>query len=100
MKTGLANDDTQLDWLTLGHLADSTDRSRRFAGWSFSAPDHYFDYLADGETVTLTYTVEIDDHHGGFTSQDIVITVTGTNDAPRLPISRSRASPSRPIPRR
>ena len=50
--------------------------------WTFSAPDHYFDYLADTETVTLTYTVQVDDHHGGFTSQNVVITVTGTNDAP------------------
>ena len=30
-------------------------------------PDHYFDYLAHTETVTLTYTVQVDDHHGGFT---------------------------------
>ena len=50
--------------------------------WSFSAPDSYFDYLADGEAVTLTYTVEVDDHHGGVTSQDIVVTVNGSNDAP------------------
>ena len=52
--------------------------------WSFSAPDSYFDYLADGETVTLTYTVEVDDHHGGVTSQDIVVTVNGSNDAPMI----------------
>jgi VCBS repeat-containing protein len=51
-------------------------------GWSFSAPDSYFDYLAHGETVMLTYTVEVDDHHGGVTSQDVVITVNGSNDAP------------------
>ena len=44
----------------------------------------YFDYLADGETVTLTYTVEVDDHHGGVTSQDVVVTVNGSNDAPEI----------------
>ena len=53
-------------------------------GWSFSAPDSYFDYLADGEAVTLTYTVEVDDHHGGVISQDIVVTINGSNDAPDI----------------
>ena len=87
VKTGLADYDTQLDWLTLGYLADSTDRIAGSQAWSFAAPDHYFDYLANGETVTLTYTVKIDDHHGGFTSQDVLITVTGSNDAPTVTAS-------------
>ena len=63
-------------------MSDSNDGVQGSKGWSFSAPDSYFDYLADGEAVTLTYTVEVDDHHGGVTSQDVVITVTGSNDAP------------------
>ncbi len=85
--TGLADHDTRFDWLTLGNLVDSTDGVPGSQAWTFSAPDHYFDYLADGETVTLTYTVQVDDHHGGFTSQDVVITVTGTNDAPTVDAS-------------
>ena len=80
--TGLANGTVQLSWLSLGPLSDSTDGVQGSQSWSFSAPDSYFDYLADGETVTLTYTVEVDDHHGGVTSQDIVVTVNGSNDAP------------------
>ena len=82
--TGLADHDTQFGWLTLGDLTDSTDQINGSQAWSFSAPDHYFDYLADGEIVTLTYTVQVDDHHGGFTSQDVVVAVTGANDAPTL----------------
>ena len=50
--------------------------------WIFSAPDHYFDYLAKGEQVTLTYTVQVDDHKGGVVTQPVTITITGTNDAP------------------
>jgi VCBS repeat-containing protein len=80
--TGLANGTVQLSWLSLGPLSDSTDGVQGSQSWSFSAPDSYFDYLADGETVTLTYTVEVDDHHGGVTSQDIVVAVEGSNDAP------------------
>ena len=69
--TGLANGAVQLSWLSLGPLSDSTNGAQGSQSWSFSAPDSYFDYLADGEAVTLTYTVEVDDHHGGVAWQDI-----------------------------
>ena len=82
--TALADGTVQLSWLSLGPLADSTDGVQGSKGWSFSAPDSYFDYLADGEMVTLAYTVEVDDHHGGITSQDVVVTVKGSNDAPDI----------------
>jgi VCBS repeat-containing protein len=84
VKTGLADGSVQLSWLSLGPLADSTDGVQGSKSWSFSAPDSYFDYLADGEMVTLTYTVEVSDHHGGVISQDIVVTVNGSNDAPDI----------------
>ena len=48
----------------------------------FSAASTTFDYLAETESVTLTYTVAIDDGDGGTTSQDFTITINGTNDAP------------------
>ena len=82
--TGLANGTVQLTWLTLGALTDCSGGLTGTQKWTFSAPDHYFDYLADSEAVTLTYTVQVDDHHGGLTSKDVVVTVTGTNDAPTL----------------
>ncbi len=80
--SGLANGAVQLSWLSLGPLSDSTDGMPGSQGWTFSAPDSYFDYLADGETVTLAYTVEVDDHHGSVVWQDVAVTVTGSNDAP------------------
>src|SRR3954451_1158307 len=49
---------------------------------TFSAPDLAFDYLADGETLDIVYTVQIDDHAGGLTTQTVTVTVVGTNDAP------------------
>ena len=82
--TGLDDYGSQFGWLTLGALTDSTGGLTGTQQWTFSAPDSYFDYLAVGEAVTLTYTVEVDDHHGGFTSQDIVVTVNGSNDAPDI----------------
>jgi VCBS repeat-containing protein len=49
---------------------------------TFSAPDLAFDYLADGETLDITYTVQIDDHAGGVTTRTVTVMVVGTNDAP------------------
>ena len=49
---------------------------------TFSAPDLAFDYLADGEQLDITYAVQLDDHAGGITTQNVVVTVIGTNDAP------------------
>ncbi len=40
------------------------------------------DFLADGETLVLTYTVEISDGNGGSDTTPVTITLTGTNDAP------------------
>lgn len=80
--SGLANG--QIDWLTLGQLTDSTGGVQGAQDWSFSAPPGAFDYLAEGQSVTLTYTVEVDDHHGGVVSQQVAVTIDGSNDAPSI----------------
>lgn len=49
---------------------------------TFSAPDLAFDYLAAGEHLNITYTVQLDDHAGGVSTQTVVVTVIGTNDKP------------------
>jgi VCBS repeat-containing protein len=49
---------------------------------TFSAPDLAFDYLAAGEHLDIAYTVQLDDHAGGVTTQNVVVTVIGTNDKP------------------
>ena len=71
-----------LGWLTLGTLTDSGNGVTGSDAWTFSAEDNSFDYLAAGEQVTLTYTVQVDDHHGGVVTQPVTITITGSNDAP------------------
>src|SRR4051794_38952856 len=49
---------------------------------TFSGPDLAFDYLAAGEHLNITYVVQLDDHAGGVSTQNVQITVVGTNDAP------------------
>ena len=80
--TGLADEATVLSWLSLGALTDATNGVTGSRSWTFSAADNNFDYLAAGETLTLTYLIQVDDHHGGVVTQPITITIIGTNDAP------------------
>jgi VCBS repeat-containing protein len=49
---------------------------------TFQAADLAFDYLAAGEHLNITYTVQLDDHAGGISTQNVQVTVIGTNDAP------------------
>ena len=55
------------------------------ATWNYSVTDKAFDFLAAGETLTLTYTATVDNNYQPLDqtgSQTITITITGTNDAP------------------
>src|SRR5690349_19465844 len=54
------------------------------ASWSYSVADGAFDFLADGETLTLTYTATVDDGHGGVVTKPITVTVTGSNDTAKI----------------
>jgi VCBS repeat-containing protein len=49
---------------------------------TFQAFDLAFDYLAAGEQLNITYVVQLDDHAGGISTQNVQVTVVGTNDAP------------------
>ena len=81
--SGLPTNDIVLHWLSLGTLHDTTGTGLGGSdAWTFSAQDKSFDYLAAGERLTLTYTVQVDDGHGGVVTQPVTITVTGTNDTP------------------
>ena len=54
------------------------------ASWSYSTADSAFDFLADGEILTLTYTATVDDGHGGVVTKPITVTVTGSNDTAEI----------------
>ena len=78
--SGLPSNSTLLGWLTLGTLTDTVGGLGGSDAWTFSAQDKNFDYLTEGQTVTLTYTVQVDDGHtGGVVTQPVQIVVTGTS---------------------
>ncbi|TDF83792.1 VCBS domain-containing protein [Pseudomonas sp. H9] len=50
--------------------------------YSFDPSNAAYQYLAQDETLVLTIPVIVNDGHGGTASQNLVITLTGTNDLP------------------
>ncbi len=52
--------------------------------WDFNSGTELFNYLADGESLILTYTVTATDDDAALASdtETVTITITGTNDAP------------------
>src|SRR5262249_1267413 len=47
---------------------------------------------AAGQTLTRTYTVQVADNNGGSTTQDVTITITGTNEAPVIGVAQLTGS--------
>jgi ELWxxDGT repeat protein/VCBS repeat-containing protein len=56
--------------------------------WTFSVADQQFDFLGVGESLILTSTIQVDDHHGGIVNQDVTVAINGADDVPR-PIADS-----------
>ena len=48
--------------------------------WTFSSAAAELQFLAESQQLIQTYTVTIDDGHGGTVSQVVSISITGTND--------------------
>ncbi|MET4799716.1 VCBS repeat-containing protein [Bradyrhizobium sp. LB11.1] len=62
-----------------GHL--STGAATTF-GWIYQPAAADFDFLKQGQTLTLTYAVVVNDDTATSTTQYVTITINGTNDAP------------------
>ena len=71
-----------MSFFHIDNVVKTSGSSNGTINTTFSAPDLAFDYLAQGETLDITYTLQIDDHAGGVTTQTVMVTVIGTNDAP------------------
>src|SRR5262249_9010609 len=70
--------------LTTSVSIDSTISTSGTIATTFSAPDKTFDFLAAGETLTITYNVTVTDNTGASLTQPVTITITGSNDPPEL----------------
>jgi VCBS repeat-containing protein len=63
-------------------FADTANTNSGTIRWNYSIADKSIDFVGFGETVTITAPVVIDDHHGGIVTQNIFVTIQGTNDRP------------------
>ncbi len=72
---------TSASLLTLNPV-DSTNSGIGSIGFTYSAADSAFDFLAAGQTLTVSYNITVTDNHGESSTQPITFTITGTNDTP------------------
>jgi hypothetical protein len=71
----------------LSIVPDANNTNVGQATWTYMRPDHAFDFLADGETLTLTYMARVDTNYSEYNTvvfKPFTITVTGTNDVPTV----------------
>jgi VCBS repeat-containing protein len=85
--TGLASDNAALlAMLSVNsQVLDGTSTTGDIT-WTFNSATEAFDYLAVGQQLTLVYTIEVEDLEGATDSQQVTITITGTNDAPTITV--------------
>ncbi|MBV8408026.1 MAG: VCBS domain-containing protein, partial [Alphaproteobacteria bacterium] len=72
---------TQASSLTL-NLSDSTGTGTGSVAWTYSVRDSALDFLAAGQTLTVSDNVTISDNVGASVTQTLVGTMTGVNDTP------------------
>ena len=83
--TGLGSNPAALQAMltvTPGSIANAGTANN--LNWAFNSGAEAFDYLNNGESLTLTYTVRATDADGVFDDQTVAITITGTDEAPNL----------------
>ena len=61
-------------------VQDNTDDGTGQIGWTYNVADSDLDFLSEGETITETFTITVDDGNGGTISQDVTITLIGAKD--------------------
>jgi VCBS repeat-containing protein len=71
---------------TLTLRASSFTTNSGTIDWYFNLDNSLVQYLADGETITVTYSITVKDDSGTATdtstAQTVTVVISGTNDAP------------------
>ncbi len=64
---------------------DNSETTKQLT-WNFDSGTEAFDFLAEGESLTLTYTLTATDTQGATDTQEITLLIEGTNDAPTITV--------------
>ncbi|WP_460056605.1 beta strand repeat-containing protein [Pseudomonas sp. S2_D06] len=75
---------TQLGTFILSPVSEAANAADGSVQWTYNLSNTAAQYLAQGQTVTETYLVTISDGHGSSVTQNVSVTITGTNDAPTV----------------
>ncbi|MFN7874679.1 MAG: VCBS domain-containing protein, partial [Pirellula sp.] len=76
----LSNNTALLNMLSINTNVINNTSETGTITWVFDSGSEVFDYLALGETLILTYTITATDSQNTTDTQEITITITGTND--------------------
>ncbi|MGO4312943.1 beta strand repeat-containing protein, partial [Pseudomonas sp. KB_15] len=75
---------THLGTFVLSSVSEAANAANGSVQWTYNLSNAAAQYLAQGQTVTETYLVTISDGHGSSVTQNVTITITGTNDGPTV----------------
>ncbi len=82
--SGLADLLADLDNVSFSTLNNNSNGGAPVAfNWTYGVAGAALDFLRAGETLTITYTMQVSDGDASHT-QPLVITITGTNDVPTI----------------
>ncbi|WMJ01414.1 VCBS domain-containing protein [Pseudomonas chlororaphis subsp. aurantiaca] len=71
---------TALGNFALASVTEAADTANGTVNWTYTLDNAAAQSLAQGQTASETYVVTISDGHGSSTTQNVTITITGTND--------------------
>ncbi|WP_260963154.1 beta strand repeat-containing protein [Pseudomonas citri] len=75
---------THLGTFVLSPVSEAANAANGSMQWTYNLDNAAAQHLAQGQTATETYLVTISDGHGSSVTQNVVITITGTNDVPTV----------------
>lgn len=78
---------TALGSFALGPVEEGSRSTSGSVNWSYALNSEAARYLAANQQVTETYTVMIDDRNGSIATQDVIVTIVGSNDAPEFSVA-------------
>ena len=70
----------------------ATETEAGIVTWEYTVVNDLVEYLAAGETREEKFEVSIDDGHGGVATQEVTVTITGTNDTPTINAAHSEVT--------
>ncbi|MGY4815714.1 VCBS domain-containing protein [Pseudomonas chlororaphis subsp. piscium] len=71
---------TALGNFALASVVEAANAANGTVNWTYTLDNAAAQSLAQGQTASETYVVTISDGHGSSTTQNVTITITGTND--------------------